>query len=58
MLVADQPQAFADAIVRAYTDEALWRKLAQGGRDNLRRHFSRDAARRALAPVLGLSPGR
>jgi len=58
VLVAEQPQAFADAIVRAYTDDALWRKLALGGRDNLRRYFSRDAARRALAPVLGLSPGR
>ncbi|CAG1009668.1 N-acetylglucosaminyl-diphospho-decaprenol L-rhamnosyltransferase [Burkholderiales bacterium] len=54
VLVADDPQAFADAIVRAYGDEALWNRLSRAGVDNIRRHFSRDAARRALARALGL----
>ncbi len=55
VLVADHPQAFADAIVRAYTDEATWKRLSEGGVDNIRRHFSRDAAKRALAGALGLA---
>jgi GT2 family glycosyltransferase len=55
VLVADEPAAFADAIVRVYTDRTLWQRLSQGGVDNIRRHFSRDAAKRALAGVLGQS---
>lgn len=53
VLVADTPEAFADAIVRAYADAALWRRLSQGGVDNVRRHFSRENAKRSLAAVLG-----
>ncbi len=44
VLVADDPQAFADAVVRLYQDEDLWRRLAANGLDNVRRHFSTDAA--------------
>jgi glycosyltransferase involved in cell wall biosynthesis len=54
VLVADDPAGFADAIVRLYHDEALWRKLAAGGRANIERHFSRAVAKRALAGLLGL----
>ena len=56
VLVADDAAAFADAVARAYGDEALWRRLAAGGRENVRRHFSRDAARAALAAMLELAP--
>jgi glycosyltransferase involved in cell wall biosynthesis len=52
VLVADDAAGFADAIVRAYTDEALWRRLSANGLDNIERHFSFDAARRALRPLL------
>jgi len=54
LLVAESPQDFADAIVRLYGDEALWQRLAEGGRDNVRRHFSRAHAREILAAMLGL----
>jgi hypothetical protein len=54
VLVADHPQTFADAIVEAYGDEALWTRLAKAGVDNIRRHFSREAAKRALAGLLGV----
>ncbi len=57
VLVADDAAAFADAIVRLYDDEALWRKLAAGGRANIERHFSRAVAKRALARLLDLDPG-
>jgi glycosyltransferase involved in cell wall biosynthesis len=54
VLVADHPQAFADAVVLAYSDESTWTGLSRAGVDNVRRHFSRETAKRALASVLGL----
>ena len=53
VLLADTPGAFADAVVRVYTDEALWLRLSRGGLDNVRRHFSPEQARAALRRVLG-----
>jgi glycosyltransferase involved in cell wall biosynthesis len=57
VLVADDPAAFADAIARAYRDEALWQKLSAGGVDNIRRHFSRDVARKAVRRLVALANG-
>ena len=39
VLVADDPEAFADAVARAYGDKALWTRLAEGGRENIRDAF-------------------
>ncbi len=55
VLIGDDPQAFADAVVRAYRDQALWERLAAGGRDNVSRHFSREAATAAITELLALS---
>ena len=52
VLRADGVESFAAAIVRLYTDEALWNRLRAGGVEKTRRHFSRDAARRTLRPWL------
>ncbi|MDX1380478.1 MAG: glycosyltransferase family 4 protein, partial [Xanthomonadales bacterium] len=52
VLVADTVEAFADEVVRLYRDEALWQQISEGGIDNVRRHFSYDAARDALRGVL------
>ncbi|MFN9730905.1 MAG: glycosyltransferase family 4 protein, partial [Pseudomonadota bacterium] len=52
VLVESDPAAFADAIVRAYSDEALWQRLSRNGLANVERHFSFDAARQALARIL------
>ncbi len=58
VVVADDPAAFADAIERVYRDEVLWHKLSAGGRENVRRHFSREVARRTLSEMLALAaPG-
>jgi glycosyltransferase involved in cell wall biosynthesis len=54
LLVADEPLAFADAIVRLYGDEALWQSLAENGRVNVERHFSRANASAVLAGLVGL----
>ena len=55
MLVADDAKAFADAIVRLYHDEALWDRLAAGGRENIRTHFSRDVARSAITRLIAFA---
>ena len=55
VLIGDDPQAFADAVVRAYQDQTLWDRLAAGGRDNVSRHFSREVARSAIVELLTLS---
>ena len=53
VLVADEPPAFAAAVLRLYEDADLWETLARNGLANLEQHFSFDAARRALRRVLG-----
>ena len=51
VLVADEAQAFADAVVRLYRDEDLVERLTRNGLDNVRRHFSLDAARDVVRRV-------
>jgi O-antigen biosynthesis protein len=50
--IADTPEAFADAIIRLNTDEALWNRLSQGGLENIETYFSRARARKALQELL------
>jgi O-antigen biosynthesis protein len=52
VLIADDPEAFARAIARIYSDSALWVKLADGGRKNIQTHFSIDAARATVLRAL------
>lgn len=49
ILLAEEPAAFAEAIVALHSDAALWSRLSQAGIDNVRRHFSFDAARATIA---------
>ncbi|MNM42547.1 hypothetical protein D3C81_533890 [compost metagenome] len=51
VLVADEAQAFADATVRLYNDQALWQQLSANGLRNISQHFSMDAAREAVQRV-------
>ncbi len=53
VLVADDAEAFAREIIRLYTDEALWTRLADGALANIATHFSFAAATQALRRVLG-----
>lgn len=52
ILVADDAEAFASAVLRLYDDEVLWKHLSKNGLDNIRQHFSFDAARDALRRAL------
>jgi GT2 family glycosyltransferase/glycosyltransferase involved in cell wall biosynthesis len=52
VLVADDAMAFAEAVVHAYRDEALWERLAANGLLNVERHFSLEAGRDVVRRVL------
>ena len=52
VLVADTPADFAEAILRLYNDAVLWNTLSANGLENVRSHFSFEAARRALGAIL------
>lgn len=52
-LLADDAPALAAAVLRLYDDEALWNRLSDAGIENVRQHFSIDAARAALREALG-----
>jgi GT2 family glycosyltransferase/glycosyltransferase involved in cell wall biosynthesis len=58
VLVANDTGAIADAVVRLYQDQALWNRLAAGGLENTRRHFSPGAARATLRTLLDALPPR
>ncbi|MCX7032619.1 MAG: glycosyltransferase [Arenimonas sp.] len=58
VLVADDTEAFAAAVVRLHEDRALWEKLAEGGLENTRRHFSPAAVRATLHTLLASLPER
>lgn len=51
-LIAADTEAFSDAILRLYSDEALWSHISEQGYHNIREHFSSDAARRSLEALL------
>ena len=52
VLVASAPAEFAAAIVAAYRDNAMWTALSDHGLENVRRHFSFEAARDAVRRLL------
>jgi len=58
VLVADDTEAFAAAVVRLYQDHALWETLSAGGLENTRRHFSPAAVRATLHALLTSLPAR
>ena len=52
VLIADDAGAFAEAVCRLYRDEPLWNRLSAGGLENVREHFSFEAAGKALRNIL------
>lgn len=48
VLVADEPAAFAEAIIRLHDDRALWQRLSRNGLESVARHFSPEAARETV----------
>ncbi|NEV62566.1 glycosyltransferase [Thiorhodococcus minor] len=52
ILIGDDPEAFAKAVVRLYSDQGIWQDLARKGLANIERHFSRRTARETLDRLL------
>ena len=50
-LIADSPEAFAQAVVRLYTDDPLWKKIADNSLEHVRQHFSEEAVKPRLAAI-------
>ena len=50
--IADDPAAFAEAVIRLYHDAQLWRRLSDDGLALVEREFSVAANRRRLADLL------
>jgi glycosyltransferase involved in cell wall biosynthesis len=55
VLIADDTDAFADAVVRLYQDEMLWQHLADNGKAHVGQHFSQDAAGKALDRLIAMT---
>jgi GT2 family glycosyltransferase len=55
VLVGADAVAFADAVLRAYEDPALWQQLADNGLRNVQAHFSLDTARAVVRRQLLLA---
>ena len=52
VLTASGAEEFAAAVTRLYHDELLWNKLSANGIENVRRHFSFETAKKAVASIL------
>ncbi|HET9033911.1 MAG TPA: glycosyltransferase, partial [Dokdonella sp.] len=53
VLIADTAEAYADAIIALYNDEAMWQRLSANGLENVREHFSFEAAEKAIHRIFG-----
>ncbi len=51
-IIADDPDAFADAVVRLYTDRNLWMKYADRGKRYIKSKLSYDVIKSELASML------
>ena len=56
-MVASDAGSLAAAVVRVYGDPVLWERLAANGLENVRRHFSFEAARAALRRTFAAEAG-
>ena len=52
VMLAGEADSFAAAVLQLFDDDALWRRLSANGRENVRRHFSPDAARAVVRQLL------
>jgi len=51
-MIANDPESFAAAVVRLWTEPEIWHRLSVNGRENVRQHFSVEAAGRRIDELL------
>jgi glycosyltransferase involved in cell wall biosynthesis len=56
VLVADDPQHFADAVAALYTSENLWERLSANGLEMTKKHYSVETMRKTLAELIARHP--
>src|SRR5439155_3372247 len=49
---ADDPKAFAEAVVRLYTDKALWERLSAGAMNFVRQNYARENGQKWVREIL------
>jgi GT2 family glycosyltransferase/glycosyltransferase involved in cell wall biosynthesis len=52
VLIADDPESFAEAVCRLYTDSALWQKLSHQGQAYIAQHYGETAIYEKLGQLL------
>ena len=52
-MLAETAEAFASAMIEAYSDQALWHALSENGQQSLQDRFTPQVARDALEDALG-----
>lgn len=52
VLLADDPQEFAQQVIRLHRDRELWAALSRSGLKNIALHFSRATAKHNLEELL------
>ena len=52
VLIADDASSFADAVVRAYTDKALWERLSRDGFERVNALYSESAGRTRVEALM------
>jgi len=53
VMMADEADDFAQAVIRLYQDPALWQRISAGGLANVERWFSFEAAKNTVGKLLG-----
>ena len=51
-MIADEPERFADSIVRVWRSRELWERLSVNGLQNLREHFSVETGTKRIDEML------
>jgi GT2 family glycosyltransferase/glycosyltransferase involved in cell wall biosynthesis len=52
VMMADEAEAFANAVVELYEDQQLWEQISAAGLENVQRWFSFEAAKKQVANLL------
>ena len=53
-LIADDPEQFAHAVVKLYTNHRMWEKLSENGMKLVKRNFSEPVVKAKMVDIIGL----
>lgn len=50
-LIADDPAEFADAVIKLYSDEQLWKTISDNSIEHIKRNYSKETLSRKIAEI-------